>query len=144
MVSLVAIPQTPFATKTWVETPEGETVPTKPAASGKGDVSGYERQINGFTVTVKTDQPAVVRCSDRFREGTEVFVNGEPASLLRCDLLFAGTVVPAGEHTVQFVHRSSSTGLIVQLALLGLAVILPVVVGRRHRPLTDAAESDNA
>ncbi|MDQ3699728.1 MAG: YfhO family protein, partial [Chloroflexota bacterium] len=62
-----------------------------------------------------------------------VRVDGQPAPLLRADVLFRAVPLPAGDHTVEFRYRSLplERGLIIAAITACLTMGLAVVPGRR-------------
>ncbi|NLX24817.1 MAG: hypothetical protein GXY61_02495 [Lentisphaerae bacterium] len=54
------------------------------------------------TVSVECDVQSIVRFSQYFQPEWTVYVDGEPAELLRVDYLCMGVSVPPGEHVVEF------------------------------------------
>lgn len=100
-----------------------------PASKGGNSGGTPKAEITAYSpkrITVKTqaDAAGILVLADKFDADWRVLVDGVPASLLRCNYLFRGVQVPAGEHQVQFVFQPSTTGLYVSLSAIGLAVVL--------------------
>src|SRR5439155_12236049 len=70
------------------------------APAGTVEFASYspkEVQLN-----VKASAPSVLLLNDKFDPDWKVWVNGQPAKLLRCNYLMRGVQVPAGESKVRF------------------------------------------
>ncbi|WP_372806192.1 hypothetical protein [Pontiella sp.] len=75
--------------------------------------------------TIEIDAPSlsILRFSQRYQGNWNVFVDGEPADLLRLDYLSMGVQVPAGKHTVEF-HCPSATS---KRFFVGMVFLISVV-----------------
>jgi hypothetical protein len=74
--------------------------------------------------------------SDTYYPGWIATVDGQPASLLRGDVLFRVVPVPAGEHDVEFRFEPASVklGLLISLGTLVVVALGLVLAGRSPRP----------
>jgi len=74
---------------------------------------------------VSTRSSAYLVLTDSYYPGWRAWVDGQPAPILRADLLFRAVQVPAGEHHVRFAFQPSSLrwGALISL-LTGLAVLV--------------------
>ena len=63
--------------------------------------------------------------------GASTQIDGEPATLLRADLLFRGVALPAGEHTVELTYRPAKVRAALWIAPLALLSLLGLCVIRR-------------
>jgi hypothetical protein len=102
-----------------------------PASSGKGiigkvDVASY--RPGAVTLKTSAEQPAVLRASDRYTSFWKAFVDGKPAQLLRCDFLFQGVFLPAGNHEVVLKYAPPLTTLWIQFAGMGLCVLAALIL----------------
>ncbi len=55
------------------------------------------------TISVDLENPGVLLFTQRYQSGWRVFVDGQPAQLLKCNYLCMGVLVPAGKHDIVFV-----------------------------------------
>ena len=75
-----------------------------------------------------SDADGILVLADKFDADWKVRVDGAPAELLRCNYLFRGVRVPAGEHQVEFAFQTATTGLYVSLSAIGVAVLLGLLL----------------
>lgn len=71
---------------------------------------------------------SVLLLNDRYDPNWQVWVDGKPADLLRCNYLMQGVHLEAGQHTVEFKFTPSIAPLYVSLAGLGVACIFCLVL----------------
>jgi uncharacterized membrane protein YfhO len=71
---------------------------------------------------------SVLLLNDKYDPGWQVWVDGKPAELLRCNFLMRGVQLPAGAHTVEFLFKPDVRTLYVSLAAIALGVLLMGVV----------------
>ncbi len=76
------------------------------------------------TVHVRTDTAAIVRFSQYYQPGWRVFVNDQPAELLRVDYLCMGVAVPPGEHTVEFRCANGVPKLVFLCSILTVSLAI--------------------
>jgi len=72
--------------------------------------------------------PSVLLLNDKHSPNWKVSVDGQPATLLRCNYLMRGVPVPAGRHTVEFRYEPPVTGLYVTAAAMASALFLLLLV----------------
>ena len=77
--------------------------PEPAAAVGTVAIRDYRR--NAVALDVQTDRNSVVVLHDIFYPGWETTVDGEPAHILRTNLLFRGVEVGPGHHRIEFRFR---------------------------------------
>lgn len=87
-----------------------------------------------IALRTQADAKTVLLLTDKYDPDWRVRVDGQPATLLRCNYLMRGVELPAGRHEVVFEYRPKATGLYVSLAtlVLGIALIGIVAAGRRR------------
>jgi hypothetical protein len=103
---------------------------------GRATVTGYASDTVRIHTSATADAWLVL--SDTFYPGWLASVDGQPAAVLRGDVLFRVVPVPAGEHDVEFRFEPSSVklGLAISLASLVLLVGLGglALAGGQRRP----------
>jgi len=83
--------------------------------------------------------PSVLLLNDKYDPGWRVTVDGQPAELLRCNVLMRGVAVPPGRHTVEFNFTLSDKPLYVTLAAFSSAIFLSgLLVFLTRKPQTAA------
>ncbi|MBN2704084.1 MAG: hypothetical protein JXR23_07725 [Pontiellaceae bacterium] len=88
--------------------------------------------------SVVTDAPAILRFAQRYEPAWKVFVDGEPAKLLRVDYLSMGVLVPKGSHQVEFrcangVPELCMSGGIVLGSILSAFLLITLRAGKNRR-----------
>jgi len=80
---------------------------------------------NRVVVKTKSAQPSILILSANYFPGWRAYVDGNFVTNLRVDYNLRGVVLPAGEHTVEFVYRPKSVligAVISLLTLIGLVI----------------------
>ncbi len=92
------------------------------AGPGKVEFANYSpRRIE---LRADASAPSVLLLNDRFDKDWHVTVDGQPATMLRCNFIMRGVQVPAGQRSVVFEFRPSLTGLRISLAAIAIGVLL--------------------
>lgn len=96
------------------------------------DARQYTATMTAYTplrVMVRTVSaaPALLFLSDAYYPGWKAYVDGTAAPVYRADYAFRSTVVPAGEHTVEWRYEPESWKYGKLLSLVGLLVFLGLV-----------------
>lgn len=94
--------------------------------SGSVEFVGYAPK--DIKLRTKSDAVSVLLLNDKYDPGWQVWVDGKPAELLRCNFLMRGVQLPAGAHTVEFLFKPDVRTLYVSLAAIALGVLLMGVV----------------
>ena len=108
-----------------VETPLGS--PTLPNGLAHGDTSRAEvtkHEPNRLEIHTASSDAGVLVLSENYFPGWRVYVDGQPAELLRVNYNLRGVMLPSGEHAVSFVYRPLSVLIGVVVSLLTLIVLL--------------------
>lgn len=106
---------------------------TNAAATNAGDVKflGYAPKL--IRLEANAAAPAILLLNDKHSSNWKVTVDGQPATLLRCNYLMRGVQVPAGRHEVVFRYEPSIAGLYVTAAAGVIAfLLLGLVFFTRH------------
>jgi hypothetical protein len=101
--------------------------PATPDANVEASASAELMQFDPNSVTVKTKsaQPSILILSANHFPGWRAYVDGNFVTNLRVDYNLRGVVLPAGEHTVEFIYRPKSVligAVISLLTLIGLLI----------------------
>jgi hypothetical protein len=111
------------ATTALIETP---LVGTVPAGGGAAQITRYEP--NRIELTTKSDAPSILVLSENHYPGWRAYVDGRFVETLRVDYNLRGAMLPAGEHSVQFVYRPKSVVLGATISLFAIVLIGAAVV----------------
>jgi uncharacterized membrane protein YfhO len=120
-------------------TPVTQT-PSQPEADpGTVSITSYHSKDIKMQAEAKT--PAVLMFDERYGDHWNVWVDQQPANLLRCDYIMRGVFLPAGQHTVEFRFQPPLTFLYVSAGAFALGVLLTgyVVFTRFGRAPEDPA-----
>jgi hypothetical protein len=101
-------------------------VPGAPTANltNSGTVKFISYAPKHIVLQSESSAQSVLLLNDRYDPYWKVFVDGKPETLLRCNYIMRGVVVPAGTHQVEFRFVPPIRGLYVSVAALGAAVLL--------------------
>jgi hypothetical protein len=84
-------------------------------------------------LTTSTAGPRFLALSEMYFPGWRAYVNGVETPIYRTNYLFRGIVVPAGLHSVEFVHQPLPLMVGAGVSAVTLLVVLGMlVVGRRR------------
>ncbi len=129
---------------------EGVIVSTEGVASAPGETAqgSGTAEIESYhpkTIRIKTTGPApgIVLLNDRFHPHWNVYVDGAPRPMLRCNYIMRGVEVPAGDQVVEFRFEPPQTGLVISLVSLSLGGLICIYIGmgRERRMLPPPAVS---
>jgi hypothetical protein len=85
--------------------------------------------------------PAVLLLNDKYDSDWRVTVDGRPEKLLRANFIMRGVYVPAGNHTVEFVFKPSTTPLAISVTASAVAMLLLVLICVPRSPAPAAPDS---
>lgn len=114
-------------------------LPALATNDNSGSVEYQEYHPKHIVLTARTTAPSVLLLNDKFDPRWQVFVDGQPAQLLRCNFIMRGVYLPTpGQHTVEFrfslPHPLLYVTLTAWLTGLGLGGLLVVSRLRRSAP----------
>ncbi len=123
--ALAALADPAFDVRTTVVVSE-QLAPQSAAPTGPEEavtIIAYEAER--LALRARADSAAVLVVADSFYPGWEATVDGQPAAILRANLLFRGVALAPGEHEVIFTYHPTTwlRGLYVSLGALTLLVI---------------------
>jgi hypothetical protein len=101
-----------------------------------GTVEYKDYAPKSIRLVTQADAPTVLLLNDKYDPNWQVFVDGKPAELLRCNFIMRGVYLMPGQHTVQFQFVLSHQLLKVTLAAIGAGLILGgflLIAARRAR-----------
>ncbi len=110
--------------------------------TGTVDFASYDSK--NIVLKSQASTPSVLLLNDHFDLHWKVQVDGQTATLLRCNSIMRGVYLEPGAHTVEFHFRPPMGPLYVSVAAIGIAVLLLgiVMVGeyRAARPVEKPRE----
>jgi hypothetical protein len=98
------------------------------AAESLPAVNYLRDDLNEVVLEVAAHAPAVLVLADMAAPGWEVSVNGDPAALLRADLILRAVALPAGQHTVRFHYHDPALRRGLALTGIGLTATVALLV----------------
>jgi len=116
--------------------------PQPPATDGPLPSPVYVRDALD-EVVLRTAAPTatLLVLADMYAPGWRADIDGQPAEVLRADLILRAVAVPPGEHEVRFVYQDDSVraGLAISLAGIG-GVLLLLLLPLARRPREDSSD----
>jgi uncharacterized membrane protein YfhO len=97
---------------------------TPPTNAEPGTVRCASYAPKHILLETQSSLPAVLLLNDKFDPNWRVTVDGQPATLLRCNYIMRGVAVPAGEHRVEFHFAPPLVPLYVSLTAIAFGVFL--------------------
>ncbi len=89
-----------------------------------------EEKGRSITMQVRSDQHSVVRFSQYYQPYWSVFVDGQPAELLRVDYLCMGVAVEPGEHVVEFRTGGGGRNVTMTFGVLIISIVASICLIR--------------
>lgn len=108
-------------------------------SSGKVEITAYgPREIDLNALATKQ---SVLLLNNKYSPKWRVYVDGQPAELLRCNYLMRGVLLEPGEHKVVFRFEPQPPALIITVLSMigGLALLVIAIVQPGHRKEDDEA-----
>ncbi len=100
--------------------------------------------LNEIVLRATTPRPALLLLADLWAPGWHATVNGEPAPVLRADLMLRAVALPAGAHEVRFMYRDPARDrgrFLAGAGILGVIILLAVAWRRDRVAATKTIES---
>ncbi len=141
-LAALADPNKPLFEKAYV--PADANVPESSGSgiAGKVDVASY--RTGAVTLKTASDKPSILRACEKFMPYWKATLDNQPVPLMRCDYLFQGVFVPAGNHEVSLKYAPPLATLWLQVAgtalcLIALiALLLELFIARKPEPAAAA------
>jgi hypothetical protein len=102
--------------------------PRTPTEGFVGRAQIVKRETNRLMVEVSANRPGLLVVLEAWRRGWTATIDGEPAPLLRTNVMFRGVPVPAGRHRVEMSYAPREVVWGAGLGALGLGGLLAVGV----------------
>lgn len=89
-------------------------------------------KINHLTYKTRTDSPQLAVFSEiYYNDGAsswQAYIDGKPAEHFRTDYVLRGMVIPAGEHTVEFVFKPQAFRICETISVVSMVILLIGVI----------------
>jgi hypothetical protein len=103
------------------------------ASGGTVEFASYKPKRIVLKADVK--EHSVLLLNDRYDEHWKVTVDGQPATLLRCNFFMRGVELSPGPHTVEFTFNLPYGALTITVAALGVTLLLiGILIVTRPKP----------
>jgi hypothetical protein len=106
-----------------VSTPQ-PGLPAVATNQNSGTVEFKSYAPKNIVLDAKAGAPSVLLLNDKFDPHWQVFVDGKPAELLRCNFIMRGVYLTPGAHLVEFKFTLPNDPLYVSLAAIVVGVLL--------------------
>jgi hypothetical protein len=106
---------------------------TANAAQSAGTVDYVSYAPKDIVLSANAAVPSVLLLNDHFDPNWNVWVDGHPAKLLRCNFLMRGVQVPPGAHQIEFKFQPPTGWLPVTLVAEAVTVVVLVLLVISYR-----------
>ena len=102
---------------------------------GAGGAENVTLEENRVRAEVSADRQKLLYFSIPYSKGWKALVDGEPAKVLRSNIMFSAVEIPAGDHEVELVYRTPGffPGAAISAVCLAVALMLGFMGLRRGR-----------
>ena len=107
-----------------LDAPLPQASPVSGTNQDAGTVEFKSYSPKDIRFATQSQVPTVMLLNDKYDEHWRVTVDGQPATLLRCNFIMRGVFLPPGAHTVEFHFRLPHKPFYVTLAAILLGVLL--------------------
>ena len=104
-------------------------------AEGSEAVSVRYEASTRAVLRARLQRPGIVVLADAFDPGWRLTIDGQPAPVLRANLLMRGAAVPAGSHELVYTYMPTSFLVGAWVGLLGLAGLVGLAFWARRKLL---------
>lgn len=113
-------------------------LPMLPADSVQNEVTVVRYSPNRIALDVRTSRPGILWLSEIWYPAWRCFVDGRESEVLCADYSFRAVAIPAGQHNVEFMYRSSGLfrAAIISVAFLIGSVLWLILDWRSHQQQT--------
>lgn len=102
----------------------GDVPAATPPRSGTGAVDITRYAPESVSLRVTSDAPGLLVLTDAHYPGWEATVDGQPAGIVKSDVMFRGVFIDSGEHEVVFRYRPQSVRVGAWLSALGVGLLI--------------------
>ncbi len=111
-------------------TPLPAGVPDVATNQNTGTVEFLSYASKRLVLKTEARDSSVLLLNDKFDPAWQVYLDGKPTTLLRCNFIMRGVYVPPGSHTVEFRFEPHAKLLYVSLAAIALGIVLTGIIVR--------------
>jgi uncharacterized membrane protein YfhO len=128
---------------------QGEGQPMLLSSPVRSELTVSEPRPERVLIQAKSDRDCLLVLNERYDPDWRARVDGRSSPLLNADLVLMGTLLPKGEHRVEFLYQpwtfligraASLIALILAAAVLLVAVLRRVPGSRGWRHVSDEAD----
>ena len=98
--------------------------PAPAANPNAGTVEFTSYAPKHIVLSARAEKPSVLLLNDKYDPNWQVWVDGKPAPLLRCNYIMRGVFLTPAQHTVEFIFQPPIGALYVSLAAIALGLVL--------------------
>jgi len=117
----------PLFRKLMIAPEDADGLPESSGAGIAGKISVMEYRFGRVKLHVSTDQPAILRVSEKYDADWKATVDGKSVPMRRVDYIFQGVFIEPGEHEVVLIYTQSSTWTLL-LQVGGMLVCLGAIM----------------
>ncbi|OGE43682.1 hypothetical protein A3B45_03270 [Candidatus Daviesbacteria bacterium RIFCSPLOWO2_01_FULL_39_12] len=92
--------------------------------TGKGIVKIVDYSPNKIKLQTSTQQSEVLVLADKFDDGWEVTVDGNPTKIVKANLIFRAIKVPPGKHNIEFYYWPKSFDIGLKLSTFTIILLI--------------------
>jgi hypothetical protein len=104
------------------DTPVSQTPGSQDIEAGSVEITQYESKHLILQAEAKT--PSVLLLNNHTSDYWNVWVDGKPEAILRCNYIMQGVFVSPGRHTIEFRYQPPQNMLRISLSAFALGILL--------------------